>query len=352
MDAVRLTQFSHGAGCGCKLSPAVLERILADRKAGPRGGGFSDLLVGNDARDDAAVLDLGDGRALVSTTDFFMPIVDDPHTFGRIAAANAISDVYAMGGRPVLAIGILGWPVDKLPPEVAGQVIDGARAVCDEAGFPLAGGHSIDSPEPIFGLAVNGLVALEHLKKNSGAQPGDLIFLTKPLGVGLLATAEKRGKLAAEHVGLGARWMTRLNSVGQALAQLDGVTAMTDVTGFGLLGHLGEVCAASSVSAQIRAADVPRLPGVELYIGLGTVPGGTRRNWDSYAATVAAGLSEAAKALLCDPQTSGGLLVCVRPDAAAAVAEVLASADLAGQASAIGTIAATGAGSDSIRVIE
>lgn len=357
---IRLTQFSHGAGCGCKLAPAVLERILSNQTAGPgplpgepgNPLGFGELLVGNDARDDAAVLDLGDGRGLISTTDFFMPIVDDPHTFGRIAAANAISDVYAMGGEPVLAIGILGWPVDKLPPEVAGTVIEGARSVCAEAGMTLAGGHSIDSPEPIFGLAVNGLVELASLKRNGGAQPGDRIFLTKPLGVGLLATAEKRGVLEPDHVGVAAQWMTRLNRVGRSLAAIDGVTAMTDVTGFGLLGHLGEVCAASGVSAQIIAADVPRLPGVERYIELGAIPGGTRRNWDSYGDSVAEGLSDGGRALLCDPQTSGGLLVCVRPDAVAAVRQILGDGWLAEQSSPIGTVFAPSPGGRSVLVIE
>ncbi len=352
-STIRLTQYSHGAGCGCKLAPAVLERILAGRKSGPESGQiFPGLLVGNDARDDAAVLDLGDGRALISTTDFFMPIVDDPETFGRIAAANAISDVYAMGGRPVLAIGILGWPVDTLAPEVAGRVIDGARAQCAEAGFALAGGHSIDSPEPIFGLAVNGLVDLAHLKKNDGARPGDALFLTKPLGIGLLTTAEKRGLLAPEHVGLGARWMTRLNSVGSALAALPGVHALTDVTGFGLLGHLGEVCAASGVSAELRLADVPRLPGVDRYIELGAVPGGTRRNWDSYAHDVAPGLSEAARALLCDPQTSGGLLIAAAPEAAEAVARTLIEAGLPEAGQPIGVVGSWVKGSATISVVD
>ena len=354
-DDVRLTQYSHGAGCGCKLSPAVLERILASHRTGPAGGGdpaHKGLLVGNASRDDAAVLDLGDGRGLISTTDFFMPIVDDPRTFGRIAAANAISDVYAMGGKPVLAIGILGWPIDKLSPEVAALVIEGASSLCAEAGLPLAGGHSIDSPEPIFGLAVNGLVDLARLKKNSGAQVGDLVFLTKPLGVGLLTTAEKRGLLADEHVGLAARWMTTLNSVGEALAAVSGVTAMTDVTGFGLLGHLGEVCAAAGVGAEVALADVPRLPEVARYIEQGAVPGGTDRNWESYGHDVAPGLSGFGRALLCDPQTSGGLLVCVRPDSRGEVVDVLTAAGHGDEASPIGRITLRNPTSESISVIE
>ena len=310
--SVKLTQYSHGAGCGCKIAPAVLGRILAAQETAPDHGR---LLVGNDARDDAAVYDLGTGQALVSTTDFFMPIVDDPFTFGQIAAANALSDVYAMGGTPVLAIAILGWPVGALPPEVAGEVIAGGRATCREADVPLAGGHSIDSPEPIFGLAVNGLVALEHLKKNSTAQAGDVLFLTKPLGVGLLTTAEKKGLLRDEDRGRAARQMTRLNRVGEALGRLPDVHAMTDVTGFGLLGHLLEMCEGSGLAAEVDFDRVPRLDGVGYYLDRETVPGGTRRNWDSYGHLVGA-LTRRQRHLLCDPQTSGGLLVAARADRA------------------------------------
>jgi len=296
------------------------------------------------------VWDLGDGRGLVSTTDFFMPIVDDPATFGRIAAANAISDVYAMGGSPVLALCVLGWPIDKVAPEVAGQVLDGAREVCRQAGAAVAGGHSIDSPEPIFGLAVSGLVDLARLKRNDGARPGDALLLTKPLGVGLLTTAEKRGLLRPEHAGLAASWMVRLNRVGEALAALPGVTAMTDVTGFGLLGHLGEVCGASGVAARIGLAAVPRLPGVEGYIEAGAIPGGTGRNWDSYGHTVAGPLSDGARALLCDPQTSGGLLVSVRPEAMPEVGRALAGAGLSDFARPIGEVVAGSPGGAVIHV--
>ncbi|MBI3258376.1 MAG: selenide, water dikinase SelD, partial [Ignavibacteriae bacterium] len=231
---VRLTQYSHGAGCGCKISPQILDKILHSNETFPNN---ERLLVGNNSRDDAAVYDLGNGTALISTTDFFMPIVDDPYEFGRIASANAISDVYAMGGKPVMAIAILGWTIDKLPPEVAQRVIEGSRFVCAEAGIPLAGGHSIDSPEPIFGLAVNGLVNIKNLKQNNTAKEGNLLFLTKPLGVGILTTAEKRGILRESEYGLAAKQMMKLNTIGELLGGITGVTALTDVTGFGLLGH-------------------------------------------------------------------------------------------------------------------
>ncbi len=316
MTEVKLTEFSHGAGCGCKIAPAVLDRILAQTAP---GDDYPDLLVGNRERDDAAVYDLGDGTAVISTTDFFMPIVDDPLTFGRIAATNAISDVYAMGGTPLMAIAILGWPVDKLAPEIAGLVVEGGRQACAEAGIPLAGGHSIDSPEPIFGLAVSGRVDIGRLKKNGGAQGGDLLYLTKPLGVGILSTAQKQKKLRPEDAGLATEQMVRLNRLGPALAALPGVHAMTDVTGFGLLGHLSEMCAASNARARVRMADVPLIDAALLdhYLGLGCIPGGTKRNYASYGQHVRLS-SEREKWLLADPQTSGGLLVAVDPDHAAA----------------------------------
>ncbi|MBT5576862.1 MAG: selenide, water dikinase SelD, partial [Porticoccaceae bacterium] len=233
-NKIRLTQYSHGAGCGCKIAPGVLETILKTDFVAPTD---SNLLVGNSTKDDAAVYDLGDGTGVISTTDFFMPIVDDPFEFGRVAAANAISDIYAMGGTPMMAIAILGWPINSLPAEVAQQVIDGGRHACAEAGIHLAGGHSIDSPEPIFGLAVTGRVNLEHLKQNRTAKAGNQLFLTKPIGVGILTTAEKQGKLQPEHARLAVDNMMKLNSIGAELAKIDGVTAITDVTGFGLLGH-------------------------------------------------------------------------------------------------------------------
>lgn len=333
---VRLTQFSSGAGCGCKISPKVLDEILA--ATGDAAPPDARLLVGNEMRDDAAAWLLDDGETLLlATTDFFMPIVDDPFDFGRIAAANAISDIYAMGGRPVLALAVLGWPVDKLPPETAREVIRGARAVCAEAAITLAGGHSIDSPEPIFGLAVNGLVQRAHLKANEGARPGDLLFLTKPLGVGILATAEKKGKLRPEDIGKAAASMTRLNSVGAKLARLDSVHAMTDVTGFGLFGHLLEMCRASNVAAAIDFAAVPQLADLSGYLADGMAPGGTRRNWASYGDAIDCA-GENRRAVLSDPQTSGGLLVAVDPAALTEVAELLENHGLAMTPRPIGEI--------------
>ncbi|VVN91825.1 selenide, water dikinase SelD [Pseudomonas fluorescens] len=309
-EPIRLTQYSHGAGCGCKISPQVLEVILAGSGAqnlDPR------LWVGNASRDDAAVYAIDEERGVVSTTDFFMPIVDDPFDFGRIAATNAISDIYAMGGDPLMAIAILGWPVNVLAPEIAREVIRGGRSVCDEAGIPLAGGHSIDAPEPIFGLAVTGLVEKRHMKRNDTATAGCLLYLTKPLGIGILTTAEKKGKLRHADIGLARDWMCTLNKPGSRFGRLDGVTAMTDVTGFGLLGHLVEMADGSNLTARIEYDRVPRLPGVEYYLDQGCVPGGTLRNFDSYASKLGR-LQEMHKLVLCDPQTSGGLLVAVTPE--------------------------------------
>ena len=324
-DTIRLTQYSHGAGCGCKISPAVLERIL-----GAAGSAADDirLLVGNQERDDAAVFDLGDSTAIISTTDFFMPIVDDPETFGRIAATNAISDIYAMGGQPLMAIALLGWPVSKLGPDVAGAVLAGGRHACLDAGIPLAGGHSIEAPEPIFGLAVTGRVEHVHLKRNSTAQVGDQLILTKPLGVGVLTTALKQGKLKHEHSQLAPELMCTLNTLGPKLAQLSGVHAMTDVTGFGLLGHLKEMCDGSDVSAQIRFADIPILDCVRHYVNEGCVPGGSHRNLDSYGHAIG-GLDELNTAILCDPQTSGGLLLSVEPNAVEEVIRIAAQNQIA-----------------------
>jgi selenide,water dikinase len=307
----KLTQYSHGAGCGCKISPKVLSSILEHEGDKMH---FPGLLVGNEERDDAAVMDLGDGTAVISTTDFFMPIVDDPFDFGRIAAVNAISDVYAMGGTPMLAIAILGWPIDKLPPEVANQVVAGGRDACAEAGIPLAGGHSIDSPEPIFGLAVTGRVALEHLKKNGGAKPGAKLYLTKSIGVGILTTAQKKEKLKPEHATLARDSMVRLNTVGEVLARQPYVQAMTDVTGFGLLGHLVEMCEASKVEAHVELAKVPLIDpqAIPWYLAEKCVPGGTHRNWASYGHHIHL-TDESKKLILCDPQTSGGLLLAVDP---------------------------------------
>lgn len=285
------------------------------------------LLVGNDSRDDAAVFDLGNGQAIVSTTDFFMPIVDDPFDFGQIASVNAISDVYAMGGKPLMAIAVLGWPLDKLPPEVAGRVLEGGRAACACAGIPLAGGHSIDSPEPIFGLAVTGQVAVENLKRNDRAVPGCELFLTKPLGVGLVATAQKRGLADQADFERAVKQMIKLNSLGALLGSQSGVKAMTDVSGFGLLGHLTEMCEGSGVSATLDSARVPRLENIDRYIDEGCTSGGTDRNFDSYGPKIGP-LTKPQKALLCDPQTSGGLLVAVAPDGLTAFEEVSAELNL------------------------
>ncbi|MGL4753109.1 MAG: selenide, water dikinase SelD, partial [Aeromonadaceae bacterium] len=261
-----LTQYSHGAGCGCKISPKILDTILQSQLPS-----FTDprLLVGHQSKDDAAVVDLGDGRGLISTTDFFMPIVDDPFLFGRIAATNAISDVYAMGGTPSVAIAILGWPINTLPAEVAQAVVDGGRQACRDAGIALAGGHSIDSPEPIFGLAVSGLVDLTHLKRNDTAQAGDQLFLTKPLGIGILTTAQKKRCLQPEHAHLAADWMCRLNRLGAELGAIAGVHALTDVTGFGLAGHLLEMCEGSGLDALLDFEHIPLLPHIDTYLAQG-----------------------------------------------------------------------------------
>ena len=336
-EPIRLTQYSHGAGCGCKISPKVLEVILAGSGAqnlDPR------LWVGNASRDDAAVYAIDDERGVVSTTDFFMPIVDDPFDFGRIAATNAISDIYAMGGDPLMAIAILGWPVNVLPAEVAREVIRGGRAVCDAAGIPLAGGHSIDAPEPIFGLAVTGVVEKRFMKRNDTATEGCRLFLSKPLGIGILTTAEKKSRLREQDIGLARDWMCTLNQPGARFGRLAGVKAMTDVTGFGLLGHLVEMADGAGLSARIDYAAVPRLPGVEHYLAEGCVPGGTLRNFDSYGDKIGP-LTEQQRQLLCDPQTSGGLLVAVAPEGEAEFLAVAAGLGL--QLAPIGEMTVRGA---------
>jgi len=320
---IKLTQFSRGAGCGCKIAPKVLDEILKTNMAMPAD---SKLLVGNSSKDDAAVYDLQNGTAIISTTDFFMPIVDDAFDFGRIASANAISDVYAMGGKPLMAVAILGWPVEKLPPELAQQVLDGSRKICEEAGIPLAGGHSIDSAEPIFGLAVTGMIDIKNLKKNNTAKPGDVIFITKSLGVGVLSTAQKRGLIKEEHVAVMINQMTQLNKVGEALGKLEAVTAMTDVTGFGLLGHLIEMAEGSGCSAEINYAALPVADGVKEYLTQRIIPDATYRNWNSYSTKTAfekgVNVMEAFN-LLPDPQTNGGLLIAVDEKAVDAVKNVL-----------------------------
>lgn len=303
----KLTAYSHGAGCGCKIAPQVLNEILhSDKSYTPDPA----LLVGNDTRDDAAVYDLGNGQAIISTTDFFMPIVDDAYDFGRIASANAISDIYAMGGRPLMAIAILGWPVNKIPASVARLVLEGSREICAKAGISLAGGHSIDSPEPIFGLSVNGLVSLSNIRKNSTATAGCRLYLTKKIGVGILSTAQKMGILTAAHALVARDSMIMLNKLGEKAGELEYVKAMTDVTGFGLLGHLLEMCEGSGLQATIRLEDVPVLPMADEYLEQGAIPGGTGRNFDSYGQSINL-LSARARNLLADPQTSGGLLIAV-----------------------------------------
>jgi selenide,water dikinase len=319
MNSIKLTKYSHGAGCGCKISPKVLNTILHSQL---KPMVDANLLVGNESRDDAAVYDMGNGTAIISTTDFFMPIVDDPFTFGKIAATNAISDVYAMGGKPFLAIAILGWPVNTLAPEIAQQVLEGGRASCMEAGITLAGGHSIDSPEPIFGLAVTGQVAIENLKRNDTATNGCKLYLTKPLGVGILTTAQKQQKLKPEHVNIAPESMAKLNTIGAELGKLKGVKAMTDVTGFGLLGHLSEMCQGSNLSAVIEFDKLPKFDEVDEYIAMNCIPGGTLRNWDSYGHLIKL-KDDGQKTLLCDPQTSGGLLIAVDESGNQEVVELL-----------------------------
>lgn len=311
MNNIKLTEYSHGAGCGCKISPATLDRILASSTPQRHS---TKLLVGNESKDDAAVYDLGNGTGLISTTDFFMPIVDDPFVFGQIAATNAISDVYAMGGKPVLAIAIFGWPLDKLSEEVGQQVIEGGRYACQQAGMSLAGGHSIDAPEPIFGLAVTGLVDLDHLQKNNTAKAGDSLFLTKAIGVGILSTAQKQKKMAEAHAGIATQSMCQLNSIGEQLAKVPGVNAMTDVTGFGLAGHLREMCEGSGVRAELYYSALPLLPETLRYLKLGCSPGGALRNYESYGQFIGE-MSVEQQAIVCDPQTSGGLLISVADEA-------------------------------------
>ncbi len=309
METVKLTSFSHGAGCGCKISPEILSTIL---HSGNEKEFENDpkLLVGNATNDDAAVYDIGNGKGIITTTDFFTPIVDDAFSFGKIASVNAISDVYAMGGKPLVAIAILGWPIDKIDPALASKVLDGARTACREAGIQLAGGHSIDAPEPIFGLAVTGMVSISHMKQNSSAKKGSSIYLTKPLGVGIITTAQKRGIVSDEDVKMAIDSMSKLNKIGELFGDLAYVNAMTDVTGFGLLGHLVEMCEGAGISAEIEKSKIPVLPNIQKYLDQKSTPGGTHRNWKSYGHKIK-GAEENDVAILADPQTSGGLLVSV-----------------------------------------
>ncbi len=324
MEEVKLTQYSHGAGCGCKISPKLLKQILETSRETIE---HPELLVGNATNDDAAAFDLGNGTSVLSTTDFFMPIVDDPFTFGRIAATNAISDIYAMGGKPLMAISIFGWPINKLDADVAQKVIDGGRAVCEDAGIPLAGGHSIDSPEPIFGLAVTGIANNKDLKRNDTAEADCELFLTKPIGIGILTTAQKQDKISEGDIQVAIDAMCTLNKIGAEISQLEGVTAITDVTGFGLMGHLTEVCEGSNISAVVRFDDVPLLANVEKYLEMGCVPGGTRRNFESYGHKIGP-MTPKQQDVLSDAQTSGGLLCAVRKDAVSDFLALTAKAGL------------------------
>jgi len=318
---LKLTSFSHGGGCGCKIAPGVLGEILR----GSHGVIPPQLLVGIETADDAAVYQINDEQALIATTDFFMPIVDDPYDFGRIAATNAISDVYAMGGTPIMALALLAMPVNKLPIDVIRRIVDGGQSVCAAAGIPIAGGHTIDSVEPIYGLVVLGLVHPGNVKKNAGARPGDVLILGKPLGVGIYSAALKKDRLDAD----GYRQMidstTKLNTPGRRLADMEDVHALTDVTGFGLLGHLNEICLGSRLRAMLDLKAIPQLPGVATLAAEGFITGASGRNWAGYGHHVQLnGVSDTMQALLTDPQTSGGLLVACAPGAASEVLKIFA----------------------------
>jgi selenide,water dikinase len=318
MTKINLTQYSHGGGCGCKISPAVLSQILSGL---PQAGFFPDLLVGLESSDDAAVYRLNDTQAIIATTDFFMPIVDDAYDFGRIAATNALSDIYAMGGQPILALAVVGMPIHKLPLETIQQILAGGAAVCKVAGIPIAGGHSIDSPEPIYGLVAIGIVHPDKVKRNDKAHAGDVLILGKPLGVGVLSAALKKGALTAEGYKQMIDVTTQLNLTGTVLSIMTGVHAMTDVTGFAFLGHMLEICRGSKLQAQI---EFNRIPFIDIALQLaqaGYATGAADRNWLSYAESVILGsdIAEWQRKLLCDPQTSGGLLVSCAPESVDAV---------------------------------
>jgi selenide,water dikinase len=322
---IKLTQLSHGGGCGCKIAPNLLQDMLAGL---PGTLPFPDLMVGAQTSDDAAVYRLNDSQAIVVTTDFFMPIVDDPIDFGRIAATNALSDIYAMGARPILALAVVGMPVDKLPVETIQGILTGGAAVCAAAGIPIAGGHSIDAPEPIYGLVAVGVAHPQHIKRNDSAREGDVLILGKPLGIGVLSAALKKGELDAEGYRQMVETATQLNAVGEQLGQLESVHALTDVTGFALLGHLLEICRGSSLAAEIRFADVPVLPAAVALAQAGFATGAAERNWASYGHEVALfeGMPEWQRKLLCDPQTSGGLLAACAPQSVQEVLQLFSNA--------------------------
>lgn len=344
---IRLTQFSHGGGCGCKIAPGVLEKILANTPAGllPK-----DLLVGIESSDDAAVYRLNDQQAIVATTDFFTPIVDDPYDFGRIAATNALSDVYAMGGTPLFALALVGMPLDKLPLDVIGRILDGGASVCRAAGIPIAGGHSIDVLEPIYGLVGIGLVHPDRVKRNDRARTGDVLILGKPLGIGILSAALKKGVLSAEGYAAMLHWTTLLNKAGAALAALDEVHAVTDVTGFGLAGHLLEICRGSGLSAVVDFHALPRIAEAELHVRQGVATGASTRNWASYGPAIALteGMAEWQQKLVTDPQTSGGLLVACTPAVADQVLDLFRR-EGCDQAAVIGHLTEVGSGGPGVR---
>jgi len=333
MDYQKMTSLTKAGGCGCKISPKALKEILKYK----RGITSNNLIVGNEDFDDAAVYQIKDDLAIVSTVDFFSPIVDDPFIYGEIAAANAISDVYAMGGRPFLALSVLGIPSDLVAPNTAAEIIEGAINTCNKAGVILAGGHTIENPQPIFGLVVNGSIEISNIKRNNQAKIGNILYLTKPLGVGILSTAIKIGKIKPEDYENAISNMTKLNSIGAELSKFKFVTSMTDVTGYGLLGHLIEICKASCVSAKLFASKIPVLPNVENYISEGIITSGGKRNWNSYGHQVI-GSNEIENWLYSDPQTNGGLLICVDDNFRQLFEEILTDFGLKSFANPIGQI--------------
>jgi selenide,water dikinase len=336
MTEIRLTQYSHGGGCGCKIAPSVLSEILSGL---PQAGLFPDLMVGLESSDDAAVYRLNDTQAIIATTDFFMPIVDDAFDFGRIAATNALSDIYAMGGQPIMALAVVGMPIDKLPIATIQQIMAGGAAVCQSAGIPIAGGHSIDSPEPIYGLVALGIVHPDKVKRNDRAQAGDVLVLGKPIGVGVLSAALKKGELSADGYRQMIEVTTQLNRTGTALSSMDGVHAMTDVTGFALLGHLLEICRGSQLQAQVAFDSIPFIDIALQLAQDGYATGAAARNWASYgeSVTLESHIAEWQRKLLCDPQTSGGLLVSCTPETVDAVLAAF-NADGFNHAAVIGTM--------------
>jgi len=337
-EKIRLTEFSHGGGCGCKIAPAILTELLATT---PVRGLPAALMVGTETADDAAVYKLNDSQALVATTDFFTPIVDDPYDFGRIAATNAISDIYAMGAKPIFALALVGMPLEKLPVSVIGKILQGGESVCHAAGIPVAGGHSIDVLEPIYGLVALGLVHPDKVKRNSSAQAGDVLILGKPLGVGILSAALKKGRLSESGYAQMIEWTTKLNTPGERLADLPGVHALTDVTGFGLAGHLLEILRGSKLAGEVRFADLPVITEALGWAKQGTKTGATDRNWSGYGKDVRlpADAPDWQRAILTDPQTSGGLLVACAPEAEKEVLSIFAERGFA-EARTIGRLAA------------